>query len=374
MKIHDLLIEHRLDEKPMGALKSLGNKAMASLGSGTAQGKVNTGTMANQLRKQFDTYLGSTGEEATPDSIVNFLKSKQLPTISAEKMLGLDITAEKPTDTGSNSTPTAATQAKVDAAPQGSETDRPNTDPAAAQPAAQDTKADIAARVKANVGRSAAATTGSGFGQPVEKPQPAAGAAAFGQMAQQLAKPGDAAKPTQPPPAQPANAKPAAGVQDSNPAKKVDTKLRDKKGRYTSDLDQDAGRNRNVSQFGDSIEHSMDGQELIEYVDQLLSEKFVVDSGTLDKIFMAAAQDAAKMGFKPGEEIGAVGGFKAGVAQSGSFGDNLAAAYKGGDRTAPGAVKSAGLQDQSGLIPKDMLGQINQLSYRERQQLLKELG
>jgi len=192
MKIHDLLTEQRLDEKPMGLLKSLGNKTMAAFGSGKAQGKVETGTMANQLRKQFDVYLGKTGEEATADSIIDFLKSKDLPTSAAEKMLGGGGAAPPETPAAPDAAePAASTEKPVQAA---------TTDTPPPPAAAQDDKAAIAARVKANVGKTAAATKASGFGGPVEKPKPDTGAAAFGQMAQQLStpkeKPAATAKPT----------------------------------------------------------------------------------------------------------------------------------------------------------------------------------
>jgi len=117
----------------------------------------------------------------------------------------------------------------------------------------------------------------------------------------------------------------------------------------------------------------------MEYVARLLNER-TLDSKTVDNIFMAAAQEAAKLGFKPGEEIGFAGGFKAGKDQAGGgFASNFEKAYKGqgagqSDTAQAKAPADAGLQDETGLIPKDILKQINQLSFRERQQLLKELG
>jgi hypothetical protein len=80
----------------------------------------------------------------------------------------------------------------------------------ASAPAATPNKAAIAAKVKANVGRSAAANKASKFGQPVEKPVPAAGAAAFGQMSQQLTKPGSTPEPEVLDPVAKAAQKPAA--------------------------------------------------------------------------------------------------------------------------------------------------------------------
>jgi len=399
MKIHDLLTEQRLDEKPMGFLKSLGNKTMAAFGSGKAQGKVEAGTMANQLRKQYDIYLGKTGEDATADSIIDFLKSKDLPTSAAEKMLG----GGSAPATGSNQPATSA-----DKPAQAATTDTtpaPAADTAekpAAPGAAQDDKAAIAARVKANVGKTAAATKASGFGGPVEKPKPDTGAAAFGQMAQQLSTPKEKpATPTKPTTgggafgqmAQQLTTQKAEPAADT-PAATTPPARAQGGGRVSGQLSQTPGAikkrqnravrkrtghpaddNPNINLGGESFEYDMDGQELMEYVARLLNER-ALDNKTVDNIFMAAAQEAAKLGFKPGEEIGFAGGFKAGKDQEGGFGDNLAKAYKGQSNanTQSKAPADAGLQDETGLIPKDILKQINQLKFRERQQLLKELG
>ena len=80
MKITDLIVEQKLDEKPMGALAGLGNKIASKFGSGKAMGKLDTGKIANDLRKQFDMYLGKTGEPAEPQTIIDFLSSMGLPT------------------------------------------------------------------------------------------------------------------------------------------------------------------------------------------------------------------------------------------------------------------------------------------------------
>jgi hypothetical protein len=80
MKITDLIVEQQLDEKPMGALSGIGNKIASKFGSGKAMGKLDTGKIANDLRKQFDIYLGKTGEPAEPQAIIDFLSSMGLPT------------------------------------------------------------------------------------------------------------------------------------------------------------------------------------------------------------------------------------------------------------------------------------------------------
>jgi hypothetical protein len=80
MKITDLIVEQQLDEKPMGALSGIGNKIASKFGSGKAMGKLDTGKIANDLRKQFDVYLGKTGQQADAQVIIDFLSSMGLPT------------------------------------------------------------------------------------------------------------------------------------------------------------------------------------------------------------------------------------------------------------------------------------------------------
>lgn len=89
MKLHELLTEGKkqVDEAPMGGLSSLANKAMSKMGSSKAAGKIDTGTVANQLRKEFDTYLGRTGREATKDAVIGFLQSKGYPTQGAAQII-----------------------------------------------------------------------------------------------------------------------------------------------------------------------------------------------------------------------------------------------------------------------------------------------
>lgn len=84
MKISDILVESvKVQEAPMGVLSKLGNRAMSALGSGTAQGKLDSGQRANQLKKEFQRYLGQTGGTAEVDTVLAFLKSKGLPTKAA---------------------------------------------------------------------------------------------------------------------------------------------------------------------------------------------------------------------------------------------------------------------------------------------------
>ena len=96
MKINDL-VEKQLTEAPMGVLKNIGNRAAAAFGSGKAQGRLETGQAADQLKKEFDQYLGKTGQEATGEMVLQFLKSKKIPTSSAARAIGIpDLAPEQP--------------------------------------------------------------------------------------------------------------------------------------------------------------------------------------------------------------------------------------------------------------------------------------
>jgi hypothetical protein len=84
MKVFDILKEEKsLNEAPMGALGSIGNKIASKFGSQKAVGRLETGNLANQLKKEFDAYLGKTGLEADQETILNFLKQKGYPTKKA---------------------------------------------------------------------------------------------------------------------------------------------------------------------------------------------------------------------------------------------------------------------------------------------------
>ena len=89
MKLYEVLLEDKkkVQEAPMGMLNTLGNKAMAKMGSARATGKLSTGALANQLHKEFQIYLGKTGREATKDAVMGFLSSKGYPTQGAATII-----------------------------------------------------------------------------------------------------------------------------------------------------------------------------------------------------------------------------------------------------------------------------------------------
>lgn len=102
MKLYEVLLEdkEKVQEAPMGMLKTLGNKAMSKLGSDRATGKLSTGTLANQLHKEFQTYLGKTGREATKDAVMGFLQSKGYPTQGAATIINQALKGASAAPTG----------------------------------------------------------------------------------------------------------------------------------------------------------------------------------------------------------------------------------------------------------------------------------
>jgi hypothetical protein len=65
-------------------LKRAGLGIASKLGSDSAKGALNTATMANGLRKQFNYYLGQTDQKPNSDAIIAFLSTNGFPTAGAE--------------------------------------------------------------------------------------------------------------------------------------------------------------------------------------------------------------------------------------------------------------------------------------------------
>ena len=89
MRLHEVLTEQQLDERPMGVLGKLASKAKTFVPGRTgrrAKGELKIGDMANKLSDEFDEYLGQVdqGQGATPEIVIGFLKKKGYPTKSAE--------------------------------------------------------------------------------------------------------------------------------------------------------------------------------------------------------------------------------------------------------------------------------------------------
>jgi hypothetical protein len=88
MKITDIVSQkqqkQQVAEAPVGMLKRAGLGIASKLGSQTAKGALDTATMANGLRKQFDYYLGQSGQKPNSDAIIAFLGANGFPTAGAE--------------------------------------------------------------------------------------------------------------------------------------------------------------------------------------------------------------------------------------------------------------------------------------------------
>jgi len=94
MKITDILSQkQQVDEAPVGMLKRAGLGIASKFGSQAAKGALDTATMANGLRKQFDYYLGQSGQKPNSDAIIAFLGANGFPTAGAEAAIKQAATA-----------------------------------------------------------------------------------------------------------------------------------------------------------------------------------------------------------------------------------------------------------------------------------------
>jgi len=381
MRINDLLTEQRLDEKPMGLLKTIGNKAAAAFGSGQAQGRLESGELANQLRKEYDIWLGKTGDPVGAESIKEFLKSQGLPTAAAEKAMGAppkpgmldkaagavkdiakagvqgakDATAEKPK--------TPAGQADVKKEPTLSPP--ATTTPAAKQPAADATAqpqtTDKPADTKPNF------TQGN---YKVTTNAPTGGIPTTG-MRPKLE------------PASKEEPKPAAATDD--PAKKqADLKAQlkaggglakqsgsgFKQGMVKGNMRLGAGRG------GVTMSHVPQGS--------MIAENFTKQQ--LDDIFLAAAQEASKLGVKPNTKVSLMKAAKTGYEQGKANMGNIISGTdqeQGGEEADSSSnpllqkyLSSAGRagKDVVADIPENIMNQLLKLNANQKQTLLKALG
>lgn len=304
MRINDLLIEQRIDEKPMGALSGIGNKIAAKFGSGQATGRLETGNIANQLRKEFDVYIGKTGQEMDADSISQFLQSKGLPTDAVNSQASTSgQPAAQPKAATANPQPTGRIDPTLDD-PEAA------TDAPADQPAADNT----------------------------------AGNKAFGQMATQLSKPTDGAKPEAP--AAPA---PTGGklTPQQLAAKKAELIGRRKTGASAGTTksgfggyvkkasgERIVGANKDGSVRTVNIKAGM--YDSVSY-ESLREELFLTEAlskSQVDNIFKATAQLMAKQGISmPGSGSQSA----AGAQQGGSGAQQAGSAPQGGGQSGGGA-------------------------------------
>ena len=90
MRLNEILVEtDRLDEKPMGFLSKMKDKALAKVGSGKAAGRLELGQEANLMKKEFMKFLGTQdkGQGATPEMVLNWLAKNGYPTDGAKQAM-----------------------------------------------------------------------------------------------------------------------------------------------------------------------------------------------------------------------------------------------------------------------------------------------
>jgi len=100
MRLNEIITEQQLDERPMGILGKLGAKAQTLVpgrAGRKAKGKLEIGAVANEISDKFDVYLGKadTGEGATPELVLQFLKKNGYPTAGAETVMKEPTFAQK---------------------------------------------------------------------------------------------------------------------------------------------------------------------------------------------------------------------------------------------------------------------------------------
>lgn len=96
MKITEIAVlnESSVQEAPQGMLKRAGLGIMKKFGSAGAAGKLETGKIANQLKKAYQQHLGKTGRPSSAEELMSFLQSMGYPTQGVEK-LSKQLTAPK---------------------------------------------------------------------------------------------------------------------------------------------------------------------------------------------------------------------------------------------------------------------------------------
>lgn len=96
MKITEIAVlnESSVQEAPQGMLKRTGLGIMKKFGSAGAAGKLETGKIANQLKKAYQQHLGKTGRPSSAEELMSFLQSMGYPTQGVEK-LAKQLTAPK---------------------------------------------------------------------------------------------------------------------------------------------------------------------------------------------------------------------------------------------------------------------------------------
>jgi hypothetical protein len=260
MRINDILVESKVTEAPMGALSKIGNKVAAAFGSGKSQGKVDTGTTANELKQSYMRQLGQTGQEAEAKSLVAFLKAQGYPTAKAKAALGIV------------KAPVQATQAPQTAAP--ADAGRPQGGGKVAGQQSQ-TPGAVAKRNARRDTANATATTG--------------GAGAFNQMTKQVTQPNDAAaQATAAVKGTTAPTTPTTQLTTPDATQPAKSKALGPKGRSTLGR---LGKQKQVRSSGNQSTLDLNSRQ---YTDNSILE--ALGDKQLDAAFLAAAQERAALG------------------------------------------------------------------------------
>ena len=91
MKIHQIISETELNEKPMGMLKRAGLGIASKLGSTGAKAQLDVGNDANAMKKDLASWMAGSGiakGTLSPDDFKNFLGQKGLSADSVDADLG----------------------------------------------------------------------------------------------------------------------------------------------------------------------------------------------------------------------------------------------------------------------------------------------
>lgn len=354
MKVKDLIVENKIDEAPMGALKTFGLTSLSKV-SPTASGKLQTGTLANQLSADFKEYLGQTGQTAEPEIVLAFLKSKGIPTDNAEKIIaagpekgmlakGMDAIKGMVKGKGGNQQQPQQGQGPAPATgqnPQPKGRVEPKLEPE--QPA-QVQQPAASAEQPAATSNAPAATTPSAAQSIDAQPQATAGRKqGGGKVAGQLSTNPSAVKRREKRAAAKAQGGTSGAIDQfvkaqtgSNP---ITMKSEPQQNPVPQKQKQPRQRKKPAGKVGDSEwERNVQPSygESIEYEYDLLLE--ALSKGQLDKIFMTAAQDAAKAGVQ-GTGGGQQGGAQAGSSQQQGGGQQQGT---GGAQAGGGAGGAAG--------------------------------
>jgi len=352
MRINELLSEERLDEKPMGFLSKMKDKALAKLGSDRASGRLEAGQEANELKKYFLQYLGKTGKTAEPNIVLQWLKASGYPTGAAE------LAMQEPT--GSQRAGKAAGKLAKGAAK----------------------VAKSMAKGAKGIAQTAAAGARAGMAaqEPAQGPQ-----ASAQQPAQNITQaPANVQKPAQPqqqelPLNDPNNPQqdlfdPNSGQRAKKPVdrvKKSQEQPVSAKGSQNGIKIAGAGKPRIKAKMTASTEY--DAEPILE----------TLTSKQLDKVFLAAVRDGNEQDMGAADTStgqatnvapGGFGGFAQGAKQ-GYSGDNQGSAAVATEPAgAEPADSDGGIAPEPERIPTEITQQIRKLNTKEKKQLLRMLG